>query len=177
MINVTGRLWHQVGGMRYLPPYAGVAELADAQDLKSCDPEGSCGFDPRPAFLPNIPTASERPMTVRPPRFSCTSQISSLSPAEFFSTRQSLVAKRQHFANTHHRGDHPQHLVIKVYALLQQSMIGVEGFMDALPRLSQKDGPTPVESARDEDSGSMVPTLGIGGRMSICSSSRAYFKS
>jgi hypothetical protein len=27
---------------------AGVAELADAQDLKSCDPKGSCGFDPRP---------------------------------------------------------------------------------------------------------------------------------
>jgi hypothetical protein len=30
---------------------AGVAELADAQDLKSCDPKGSCGFDPRPRHL------------------------------------------------------------------------------------------------------------------------------
>ena len=29
-------------------PYAGVAKLADAQDLKSWDPKGSCGFDPRP---------------------------------------------------------------------------------------------------------------------------------
>ena len=27
---------------------AGVAELADAQDLKSWVPEGTCGFDPRP---------------------------------------------------------------------------------------------------------------------------------
>lgn len=31
---------------KFIP--AGVAELADAQDLKSCDPKGSCGFDPRP---------------------------------------------------------------------------------------------------------------------------------
>ena len=28
--------------------HAGVAELADAQDLKSCDAKASCGFDPRP---------------------------------------------------------------------------------------------------------------------------------
>lgn len=27
---------------------AGVAKLADARDLKSRDPEGSCGFDPHP---------------------------------------------------------------------------------------------------------------------------------
>ena len=27
---------------------AGVAELADAQDLKSCGPKGPCGSDPRP---------------------------------------------------------------------------------------------------------------------------------
>ncbi len=33
---------------RAIIPLAGVAELADAQDLKSCDPRGSCGFDPRP---------------------------------------------------------------------------------------------------------------------------------
>ena len=31
--------------------YAGVAELADAQDLKSCDPKGSCGFETRPRHL------------------------------------------------------------------------------------------------------------------------------
>jgi hypothetical protein len=37
--------------VQYLPPYAGVAELADAQDLKFCDPKGSCGFDPRPRHL------------------------------------------------------------------------------------------------------------------------------
>src|SRR6476659_8584875 len=34
--------------MRYLPPCAGVAELADAQDLKSWVPKGACGFDSRP---------------------------------------------------------------------------------------------------------------------------------
>ena len=28
--------------------YAGVAELADAQDLKSWVPQGACGFDSRP---------------------------------------------------------------------------------------------------------------------------------
>ena len=28
--------------------HAGVAELADAQDLKSWVPRGACGFDPRP---------------------------------------------------------------------------------------------------------------------------------
>jgi hypothetical protein len=28
-----------------------VAELADAQDLKSCDPLGSYGFEPRPGYL------------------------------------------------------------------------------------------------------------------------------
>ena len=28
--------------------YAEVAKLADAQDLKSCEPQGSCGFDPHP---------------------------------------------------------------------------------------------------------------------------------
>ena len=31
-----------------LDSQAGVAELADAQDLKSCGPEGPCGSDPRP---------------------------------------------------------------------------------------------------------------------------------
>ena len=29
-------------------PHAGVAELADARDLKSRVPQGACGFDPRP---------------------------------------------------------------------------------------------------------------------------------
>ena len=33
---------------RAIIPHAGVAELADAQDLKFCDPKGSCGFDSRP---------------------------------------------------------------------------------------------------------------------------------
>jgi hypothetical protein len=37
---------------RSLEPYhgadAGVAELADAQDLKSWVPKGACGFDTRP---------------------------------------------------------------------------------------------------------------------------------
>ena len=28
--------------------YAGVAKLADAQDLKSCGPYGPCGFDSHP---------------------------------------------------------------------------------------------------------------------------------
>ena len=28
-----------------------VAELADAQDLKSCGPLGPCGFEPRPGYL------------------------------------------------------------------------------------------------------------------------------
>ena len=28
--------------------HAEVAKLADAQDLKSCEPKGSCGFDPHP---------------------------------------------------------------------------------------------------------------------------------
>ena len=31
-----------------IPPHAGVAELADAQDLKSWAPKGACGFDSRP---------------------------------------------------------------------------------------------------------------------------------
>jgi hypothetical protein len=31
---------------------AGVAELADAQDLKSWVPQGACGFDPRPRHKP-----------------------------------------------------------------------------------------------------------------------------
>src|ERR1700752_2561761 len=31
--------------------YAGVAELADAQDLKSWVPRGACGFDSRPRQL------------------------------------------------------------------------------------------------------------------------------
>ena len=30
------------------PTRAGVAKLADAQDLKSWDPKGSCGFDSHP---------------------------------------------------------------------------------------------------------------------------------
>jgi hypothetical protein len=47
-------------GMRYLPVDAGVAELADAQDLKSCDPKGSCGFDPRPRQSLTTICASDR---------------------------------------------------------------------------------------------------------------------
>jgi hypothetical protein len=31
-----------------------VAELADAQDLKSCDAKASCGFDPRPRHLESV---------------------------------------------------------------------------------------------------------------------------
>ena len=38
----------QVARKLTIPPDAGVAKLADAQDLKSWDPEGSCGFDSRP---------------------------------------------------------------------------------------------------------------------------------
>jgi hypothetical protein len=36
--------------------YARVAELADAQDLKSCGPKGPCGFDPRPGQSPKPPS-------------------------------------------------------------------------------------------------------------------------
>jgi hypothetical protein len=36
--------------------YARVAELADAQDLKSCGPKGPCGFDPRPGQSPQPPS-------------------------------------------------------------------------------------------------------------------------
>ena len=39
--------------MRESPSFSGfgrVAELADAQDLKSCVPLGTCGFEPRPGY-------------------------------------------------------------------------------------------------------------------------------
>ena len=45
---VIGRRRSESTHVRYLHHYAGVAELADAQDLKSCDAKASCGFDPRP---------------------------------------------------------------------------------------------------------------------------------
>src|SRR6516165_3796168 len=35
-------------GTLHQPNHAGVAELADAQDLKSWVPQGACGFNPRP---------------------------------------------------------------------------------------------------------------------------------
>src|SRR6516225_7783890 len=35
-------------GTLHQPNHAGVAELADAQDLKSWVPQGACGFDTRP---------------------------------------------------------------------------------------------------------------------------------
>ena len=38
----------QVARKLTIPPDAGVAKLADAQDLKSWDSEESCGFDSRP---------------------------------------------------------------------------------------------------------------------------------
>src|SRR5262249_15237833 len=51
--------WGQIAGTKrpraksrprklLIPLQAGVAELADAQDLKSWVPKGACGFDPRP---------------------------------------------------------------------------------------------------------------------------------
>ena len=45
---------------------AGVAELADAQDLKSWVPQGACGFDSRPRhqFVSNFDSHSTRRTTV-----------------------------------------------------------------------------------------------------------------
>ena len=54
----SGRSWGQIAGTKrtrvqstrklLIPLHAGVAKLADAQDLKSWVPKGACGFDSRP---------------------------------------------------------------------------------------------------------------------------------
>ena len=46
---------------RVLTGRAGVAELADARDLKSRVPKGACGFDPRPRHQTGAPTVALRP--------------------------------------------------------------------------------------------------------------------
>ena len=46
---------------------AEVAKLADAQDLKSCGPDGPCGFDPHPRYqiIKPYPTLSPPPASDR----------------------------------------------------------------------------------------------------------------
>ena len=43
----------RIDGTRRRESHAGVAELADAQDLKSWVPRGACGFDSRPRQISN----------------------------------------------------------------------------------------------------------------------------
>ena len=75
-------------------PRAGVAKLADAQDLKSWDPQGSCGFDPRPRHSNSLsrvvaPWASAGHSTIAAARLGLRERPPSPAPTQSMNCRQS----------------------------------------------------------------------------------------
>ena len=88
--------------LKDLSVHAGVAELADARDLKSRVPKGACGFDPRPRHSPRSRSlrAGGR-CSGAPPRRSATRRAGTIPAPGNQSSHKSQVTSHKSQGATH----------------------------------------------------------------------------